>query len=105
MNKKIIDIVLALVVTFLVLSPMIALGHTARTDSNGGHYDRTTNIYHCMQEGCDIKSAPEGLYGDPTKLTPAYGCSELIQVIRDGVMLTVCIMPTRKGFPIGVIKK
>ena len=34
------------IVIFIFLNPLCSFAHSGRTDSNGGHYDRTTGEYH-----------------------------------------------------------
>ena len=41
MNKKIISMFL-----IIIFVPIIAVAHSGRTDSNGGHYDSSTGEYH-----------------------------------------------------------
>ena len=36
----------------LMLVSIVASGHSGRQDSNGGHFDRKTGVYHCHGESC-----------------------------------------------------
>ena len=43
-KKKVIKIFLILLT--LILSSMYCYAHSGNTDANGGHYDRSTGVYH-----------------------------------------------------------
>lgn len=40
MKRKILSLILTLIMSVLLLLPSLALGHSGRTDSSGGHNDR-----------------------------------------------------------------
>lgn len=49
MKKNIVSLILAL--SIITLLPCSVFAHPGRTDSNGGHYDRKTGIYHYHNGG------------------------------------------------------
>ncbi len=49
--------VLAILTVATVLNSTLVFGHSGRTDSNGGHYDRSTGIYHYHNGGTSSSSS------------------------------------------------
>lgn len=45
-KNTLLKIIAVCVVVCFLLTPCLALAHSGRTDSNGGHYDRSTGEYH-----------------------------------------------------------
>ena len=71
---------LCIVVVLLLLTVPLALAHSGRTDSDGGHYDRSTGEYH-FHHGMSAHQHPGGVcpYDDkpaatvkPTKFASVY---------------------------------
>ena len=71
---------LCIVVVILLLTVPLALAHPGRTDSDGGHYDRSTGEYH-YHHGMSAHQHPGGVcpYDDkpaatvkPTKFASVY---------------------------------
>lgn len=64
MKKKII-----LLFSLLIIIPTIAIAHQGRTDSSGGHYNRSTGEYH-YHHGYSAHQHPNGIcpydYNDKT---------------------------------------
>ena len=53
LRKKIMKIHLSFLLIFAVIfSESSSFSHPGRTDSNGGHYNRSTSVYHCHKATC-----------------------------------------------------
>ena len=49
-----------LIIAIFLLIPLVALAHSGRTDSNGGHYNRSTGEYH-YHHGYPAHQHPNGV--------------------------------------------
>jgi len=52
--------------SFLIALTFIFFGnssfsHPGRTDSNGGHYNRSTSVYHCHSNACSDLTGDEAI--------------------------------------------
>lgn len=54
------QIIASLLVFLILLCPITALAHSGRTDSNGGHYDRSDGSYH-YHHGYPAHDHPNGV--------------------------------------------
>ena len=63
--KKCVVVVLVLILVLMI--PLVSLAHSGRTDSDGGHYDRTTGEYH-YHHGYGEHQHPDGVcpYSKPS---------------------------------------
>lgn len=60
MFRKVL-IILSLILTTSILLPYdSAYTHSGRTDANGGHYNRTTGVYHYHNSGTSSRSIDDG---------------------------------------------
>ncbi len=49
--------------TIILLIPTLTAAHSGRTDSNGGHYNRSTGEYHFHNSGHSKKSSSPSFFG------------------------------------------
>lgn len=69
-----------------VLVVNIACAHGGGRDSNGGHVDRSTGIYHCHTDDCvlptvptteeDVADPPDGVDDDPITVAGSWGTTK-----------------------------
>lgn len=62
--------------TLLAGTTLLANAHSGRVDSNGGHYDRSTNEYHCMRESCTTSMQDSRVVVSPSQSTTKAGIGD-----------------------------
>lgn len=52
--------IIILIILLILIAPLLSYSHSGRTDSSGGHYDRSTGEYH-YHHGYSAHQHPNGI--------------------------------------------
>ena len=79
----------------IILSANLS-AHSGRTDSNGGHYDRSTGLYHYHNSG-NVKSGSAKAKASPAKASPAKATTSLAKVIISPAKLKTSLVKVKSS--------
>lgn len=89
-----------ILIVILLLITTNAHSHGGGRDSNGGHVDRSTGVYHCHTDDCvspvltkneeDVEDTPDGEDADPVNVAGSWGTAKVWarDVVYNGVTTT-----------------
>ena len=97
MSRKLLSVMICFILVFSFSTT--ALAHPGRTDANGGHYDRSTGIYHYHNGGGSSSSRSSSSSSSNKKSKSTKSKKKSTTSNRSNTTIVYTLEPTRKPTP------